>query len=349
MSTSKRKKRMLVASGAVLVLLIGTITALAYQAWNDVNRVDIDRPTPAAPPPEANEEEPEEEFPLPPETEGVSIYLLVGSDSREDLDSLDGFGDFEGQRADVVMVLIRVQGGAALLSVPRDLLVDDPCRESQTRVNSLLAGCPSGINGPTLLTLAVEELIGERVDHYAMVDMAGFQELVDGLGGYEICVDRPVRDTRSGLDLPAGCTMADGGQTLAWLRSRHTQELTEDGWRTMAGVSDLARNERQRQFVIDMMSRLSDFSSPQQLASRARTLAPFVTVDSRLSFTDAVGLAWAMRGISAGNVEELTIPVRSATADNGASVLVATDDIAEIVATFIDTHRQTMSGTPSPG
>lgn len=348
MSSVTGKKRLLVASGAVVVLLLGTIAALAYSAWGDVNRVSIDRPAPQVPS-EPGEEEPSEEFPVPSETQGVSIYLLVGSDSRDELDNLEGFGEFEGQRADVVMVLIRVEGGAALLSVPRDLLVDDPCRESETRINSLLAGCPNRINGPTLLTLGVERLIGEKVDHYAMVDMAGFQEVVDALGGYEVCVDLPVRDQRSGLSLPAGCTDADGSQTLAWLRSRHTEELTSNGWRPMAGVSDLARNERQREFVIDVMGRISDFSSPQQLASTARTLAPFVTVDSQLGLTDAVGLAWAMRGIGAGHVSELTIPVSSHTTDTGASVLVATEDVAELVAEFIDNYGRTLSGDPVAG
>ena len=175
------------------------------------------------------------------------------------------------------------------------------------------------------------------------------QHVVDAIGGYEICVDLPVRDSRSGLDLPAGCTVADGEQTLAWLRSRHTEELTANGWRTMSGVSDLARNERQREFVIEIMSRVSDFSSPQQLASTARALAPFVTVDADLGITDAVGLAWAMRGVGAGNVDELTIPVRSHTTNNGASVLVATEDVAGIVASFIDAHARTMSGSPAAG
>ncbi len=348
MGSMAGKKRLLVASGAVVVLLLATIAALAYSAWGDVNRVSIDRPGPQTPS-EPGEEPPAEEFPEPPETQGVSIYLLVGSDSRDELDDLEGFGDFEGQRADVVMVLIRVEGGAALLSVPRDLLVEDPCRDSEARVNALLAGCPQGINGPTLLTLGVERLIGEKVDHYAMVDMAGFQEVVDALGGYEICVDLAVRDQRSGLSLPAGCTDADGDQTLAWLRSRQTEELAASGWRPMAGVSDLSRNERQREFVIDVMGRISDFSSPQQLASTARALAPFVTVDSQLGLTDAVGLAWAMRGIGAGHVTEITVPVRSHTTAGGASVLVAAEDVAGIVAEFLDDYGQTLSGEALAG
>ena len=41
--------------------------------------------------------------------------------------------------------------------------------------------------------------------------------------------------TRARLALPAGCTQATGAQTLAWLRSRNTQELTAEGWRAHAG------------------------------------------------------------------------------------------------------------------
>lgn len=345
MGSSVGKKRLLIASGVLLVLLLGTISVFAYVTWAGVNRVSIDRPPPATAPP-GGEEQPGE--PEPPETEGVIINLLVGSDSRDQLDDLEGFGAFEGQRADVVMVLIRAPGGAALLSLPRDLLVPDPCRGGETRINALLAGCPDGVNGPTLLTVGVERLIGERVDHYAMVDMAGFLELVDALGGYEICVERPVRDTRSGLDLPAGCTLADGAQTLAWLRSRRTEELTDSGWRTVPGVNDLARNERQRSFIIDAMRRLADFSSPQALAATARTIAPFVTVDETLSLTDAVGLAWAIRRVGAG-VTELTVSVRDHVTPDGSSVLVATEPVDEIVALFLASHAEVEGERPDAG
>ena len=178
-------------------------------------------------------------------------------------------------------------------------------------------------------------MLGEAIDHFALVDLAGFQEAVDELGGYEICLDRPVRDRRADLELPAGCTMATGEQTLAWLRSRHTQELTENGWRIMPGVNDLARNERQRDFLIDMMGRLSNFTSPQELASTARAISPHITVDSDLSLVSAVELAWALRGIGAGDVTELEVPVVDHTTQYGAAVLLASTPVQELVAEFL--------------
>ena len=261
--------------------------------------------------------------------------LMVGSDSRDDLDDLEGFGEFEGTRADVVMVMIRTESETAVISLPRDLLVQDRCTGAQSRLNVMLEGCGDELNGPTLITLAVEDLIGVTVDHFAMVDLAGFQGAVDAIGGYEICVENSVRDRRSNLELPAGCTHASGEQTLAWLRSRSTQELTDNGWRVMAGVNDLARNERQREFMIDMMSRLSDFTSPQAMASTARSIATFVTVDSQLTLSEAIDLAWALRGMGSGGIKELDVPVHDFITDSGAAVLVASTPVDVIVAGFV--------------
>jgi LCP family protein required for cell wall assembly len=235
------------------------------------------------------------------------------------------------------MVLLRPADGsrAALLSLPRDLLVDDVCRsDSEHRLNDSLQGCEN-FNGPSALTRTVEKVIGQSVDHFAMVDLAGFQEAVDAVGGYEICLERAVRDQRAQLQLPAGCTLATGAETLAWLRSRSTQELTDDGWRTMPGVNDLTRNRRQREFLLSMLGRLSDFGSPTAVADVARVIAPFVTVDSELSFIDAVDLAWTMRGLSRGNIDELEIPVSDATTASGAAVLVAEVDIADLVDDYL--------------
>jgi LCP family protein required for cell wall assembly len=334
------KKRLIIGGAIAIGLLLVAGAVFAFSAWNDVNRVTIDR----APAPVEQDEQPssgqeatqteEEDVVLP---EGMEVFLLVGSDSREDLEDPEAFGDFDGQRADVVMVLIRPSDGsrAALLSLPRDLLVDNVCMDGgEHRLNDALQGCGT-LNGPTALTQTVEQVIGQRVDHFALIDLAGFQDAVDAVGGYEICLERPVRDQRAKLELPAGCTQATGAETLAWLRSRNTQELTDDGWRVVPGVNDLTRNERQREFLLSMMGHLSDFSSPTDVADAAQVIAPFVTVDSELSFIDAVNLGWTLRDLSQGNIDELEIPVSDATTDSGAAVLVAGVDIADLVDEYL--------------
>jgi LCP family protein required for cell wall assembly len=341
MSSSPLKRRLLISGAVIALLLVGAGAVFAAYTWGQVDRVSIDRPSSDGA--EASEANPEgaEEGAEQDEGEGIEIvdpgrqvYVLVGSDSRDNLDDSDGFGDFSGARADVIMVLFKEPASTGLLSIPRDLLVENPCGGSDDRISAVLEGC-GRYNGPTALTLAVEDLIGQTIDHFALVDFAGFEQAVDVVGGYEICVDNPVRDARANLDLPAGCTEADGEQTLAWLRSRRTQELTDDGWQTVAGVNDLARNERQRDFLIDMMHRAGNISSPTAMLSVARTVAPYVTVDSDLSVMDAVSLGFTMQGLRSGAIVEMEIPVSDATTPGGASVLVPAEPVEEIVAEFL--------------
>ena len=346
MGSSLLRKRLLIGGALMVVMVMGVALAFVASTWGEVKRVTIDRPTEpqlAAITPaddgvqdeETDKPEAEVETGFVDRSDGLEVFLLVGSDSRDNLDDLQGFGRISGNRADVVMVLLRTESEAAVLSLPRDLWVTDICTGRDARINGMLQGCGEKMNGPTLLTLSVESLIGETVDHFALVDLAGFQSAVDAIGGYEICVELPVRDIRANLKLPAGCTKASGEQALAWLRSRRTQELTDAGWRTMSGMSDLARNDRQRAFLIDMMASLSDFSSPQAVTAAARAVAPFLTVDSGLTLIEAVNIAWTMRGLSSGSVIELGVPVYGYTTEEGAAVLLPSVPVDEIVAGFV--------------
>jgi len=322
--------------------VMGWFAASAFRAWNDVGRFDRDRLESVA------AEEPNEnpspddtavpEFRLPPipsAKDGIDTFLMVGTDSRDALDDLEGFGDFEGARADVLLLLIRPrnnQSNAAIVSLPRDLWVATPC--GQMRINDTLQGCQD-MNGESTLLATVESLTGLGVDHVAIVDMAGFQEVVDRLGGYETCVENPVRDSKAKLDLPAGCHLADGADTLAWLRSRNTQEQLEDGrWVRMDGVNDLTRNERQRQFLVDMLGRLGNFRDPSEALETAEAIAPFVTVDNELGLTQAVSLAWSMRGLD-DDLTEIDIPVQDYQTQAGAQVLIAAVDIESVIADVI--------------
>lgn len=351
-SVLEGRRRRIVAAVAALIVAAGVIyLAFVFSAWKDVGRVDIERlETVAAPEPDT-ESNPDvtavPEFRLPPvpsARDGVDTLLMVGSDSRENLDDLDGFGDFEGARADVLLLLIRPRDRdeqAAVVSLPRDLWVSTPC--GQMRINDVLEGC-EGMNGESTLLATVESLTGLGVDHFALVDLAGFQDVVDEVGGYEICLERPVRDEKADLEMPAGCQMADGADTLAWLRSRQTEEMTEDGeWVTMSGVSDLTRNERQRSFLVDMLGRLADFSDPEDVLAVAQTIAPHLTVDSNLGITQAVSLAWTMRGLE-DDVTEVQIPVEDYVTQAGADVLVASVDIESVIAEVIAVETVGESG-----
>ena len=162
MSIDRRTRRWLVVAA---VLLGGTLlgaAAFTFWTWQSVGRVEIERPevvqaaeeTTDEPSPDATAVPEFRLPPLPSATDGVDTMLLIGSDSRENLDDLDGFGEFEGARADVLLLLIRPreEGKAAIVSLPRDLWVSTPC--GQERINQALEGC-EGMNGESTLLVTV--------------------------------------------------------------------------------------------------------------------------------------------------------------------------------------------------
>jgi len=257
----------------------------------------------------------------PTDTNAFRSFLIVGSDEG-------------GARADVIILALFPSGSdqPVMVSMPRDLYLPNRCSQSFTRINATLSGCGSSINGPTLLALTVEDFTGVPVDHFALFDFAGFERIIDAVGGVEICVERAVRDSKSFLDLPAGCTIATGEQALGWVRSRSTEEFRNGSWRTMQGVNDLTRNERQQDVILAMFAKMREFDSPAQLAAIVESLTNEFTLDDQLGVTDAIPLAWSLRGLDPSSISRIAIPVRDFTTQQGAKVLIPTTSFAELLS-----------------
>jgi LCP family protein required for cell wall assembly len=97
-------------------------------------------------------------------------------------------------------------------------------------------------------TLAtVERLVGVPIDHFAEVSLVGFYDLAKTLGGVEVCLNVPVRDSYSGAAFPAGRQKLNAAQSLAFVRQRHS---LADG--------DLDRTHRQQAFIAGVMVQLQN-------------------------------------------------------------------------------------------
>ena len=68
---------------------------------------------------------------------------------------------------------------------------------------------------------AVRNLTGQPIDYFAEVNLAGFYDLAESLGGVEVCLNHAVHDDYSGADFPAGRQRLDAAQALAFVRQRH--------------------------------------------------------------------------------------------------------------------------------
>ncbi|MFF3495671.1 LCP family protein [Streptomyces sp. NPDC002795] len=164
-------------------------------------------------------------------------WLLVGSDSRENLTPEQRkdlhVGNDAGDRTDTIMVLHYGDNGPYLVSIPRDSYVSIP-GYGKNKINYAYS-----VGGARLLTQTVEQSTGLRMDHYAEVSFLGLVDVVDSLGGVEICVaDGGLHDEKSGADFDAGCQTMNGTQALQFARARYSDP-----------TGDLGRVKRQQQLV----------------------------------------------------------------------------------------------------
>lgn len=282
---------------------------------------------------------------------GTQNFLIVGSDTRAGQD--DGeFGAVAGQRADVIL-LIRVDfdsHAASMLSLPRDLYVEiyepDGSVVGVDRINTAFAG------GPAQLVATIRMLFGIPVDHYLQINFDGFRDIVDAIDGVDVYLAGAVRDrdqrgrNLSGLDVNAtGCVRLDGTQTLAYVRSRHFQQLTNGSWKPDP-TGDLGRIRRQH----DLARRIASQAIGRDLLNPARILGLVdaargnLVIDSTLSPAQLVDFGQQIGAIGTSAISQPTLAVTNDTTRAGAAIL-RLDDTPEN-ARILDVFRG-MSPTPT--
>jgi len=224
-----------------------------------------------------------------------------------------------------------------MVSIPRDLYVMNPCRNVKTKINENLFGCENaGVSGPEQLAIAVEDFSGVPIDHFAMFTFPGFRQIIDRVGGVEVCVGPyAIRDKNEDLSpnwsptdewdyfqLRAGCSHVNGHQALSWVRSRRTQQSTDAGWVTMPGVNDLTRNQRQQDLLLTALDELKDIRSIPELQGLVEDVSNAFTIDDNLGLGDAIALLWDVRTISSDDIYRATLDVRTFTTELEESVLL---------------------------
>ncbi|MFJ9364217.1 LCP family protein [Nocardia sp. NPDC101769] len=178
-------------------------------------------------------------------------WLLVGSDSREGLSkeqeqqlSTGDSSDVEGERTDTIMLLhIPKSGRPTLVSVPRDSYVSIP-GVGKDKINASFA-----VGGASLLVKTIEGATGLHIDHYMGIGFGGFANMVDAVGGIEMCLDAPMNDPLAGVNLPAGCQQLNGPEALGFVRSRATPR------------ADLDRMVNQRKFLNALLEKVASLST----------------------------------------------------------------------------------------
>ncbi|MEI7032487.1 LCP family protein [Streptomyces pratensis] len=247
-----------------------------------------------------------------PRAGGGMNLLLVGTDGRDTITREERekyrLGGEPCHCTDTIMLihLSADKQRASVVSLPRDSYAEIPAHTDRT-TGEQHASHPVKLNaayaegGPTLTVRTVEHMTGVKIDHYLEVDFTSFMKTVDAVGGVEICTALPMKDTYSGLDLPAGSHELDGGQALQYVRARHVD-----------GGSDLGRMQRQQKFVAALIEQVTSSGvllNPVKFQQVSASVLGSVRADKGFGTKQMLALGSAMRGFSPSSSEFASVPV----------------------------------------
>ncbi len=268
-------------------------------------------------------------------TSGPENILLVGIDTRTDaqgnplpaaeLAALHAGGGQDGADATDTIIVIHIPAGggrAVGFSIPRDSYVQLSGDYGMHKINSAYTYAEvaaanrlraQGVTGAQLALQSaaagaknsiqtVEQFTGLEINHYASVNLVGFYDISQAIGGVQVCLNHATKDSYSGANFSAGPQTIEGAQALAFVRQRH-------------GLlnGDLDREKRQQVFLAAAAHSILSagvLGDPTKLNNLITAIQKSITLDQGWNILD---FAQQMQGMSAGAIQFSTIPIVNIT------------------------------------
>ncbi|WP_329522335.1 LCP family protein [Spirillospora sp. NBC_01491] len=253
---------------------------------------------------------------------GAMTILVAGVDRRDGLTKEQQraakLGHEPGERSDTMLLVhvSRDHDRISVVSLPRDSYVTIPAHKSNGTEGAKGAriGARPGkltwayqFGGPDLTVDTIKKSTGVSIDHYVEVNFYGFVNMVDALGGVDVCTEQAINDRKSGLQLPSGKSHVDGLKALGFARARYT----------LTGGSDLGRIDRQQQFMASMMKQAlstKTLSDPVKSTRFLNAALKSLRVDPKLA-KNLPGLADQMKDLSTDKLTFGKVPLSNPAYD----------------------------------
>ena len=176
--------------------------------------------------------------------------------------------------------------------------------------------------------------------YFAEVNLVGFYDLANALGGIQVCLKNPVNDAQySGAKFPAGLQTISGVDALKFVRQRHGLPN-----------GDLDRTHRQQAFITGVITKFRTqgiFGDIGKISALLNVAKKDVVIDQ--SF-DVLGFLPKAKSLTGGNITFHTLPIEGYVMRNGQSVnLIDEVKVKNFVQDlFYPKPVAKSSATPSP-
>lgn len=292
-------------AAALAVVMVSTVSvaAITVAQFNaNIDVVDLE----VLPGQEARE------IPTVGEWEGGFNVLIVGIDNEPGQADARDRGGATLNDVNILVHVAEDQQSAVAVSIPRDMVVPIPsCPDPEGgRPSAAMSAQPINVawsyGGLNCVVLTVEALTGLSIPYAGAISFNGVAQLSTAVGGVDVCIDAPIRDRYTGLNLTtAGTHTLVGGDALAFLRTRHG---VGDG-------SDLGRISNQQVYLSSLMRKvqnegvLTDFSKLYGIAQVATSTMQLSS--SLVSLDTMVSMAQALRNVPTENIVFVQYPGRT--------------------------------------
>jgi LCP family protein required for cell wall assembly len=269
--------------------------------------------------------------------------LLVGSDSRgtftpEEQEEL-GAHAVGGERADS-LILARIDPSTnrvVMVQFPRDYYVEI-AGKGEDRISSALN------DGRETLVRTVEQLTGLEVNHYVQVNLAGFRDLVDAIGGVEVCIPEPIPfDRQTGIEVTedeVGMINFGGDRALRFVRARK-----------VFGGGDFDRIRNQQRFLaaaIDKAMSRTTLLRPDRIVRMGNVAGDNMKVDRDTDLRELARIGGRFREFTPDTYEVYTAPHLGTARVGGASVVMPNEPVMEVLFDAMRRNRSPLETTQVP-
>jgi LCP family protein required for cell wall assembly len=267
-------------------------------------------------------------------------FLILGQDTRDGDGnaSIGGADDTTANlhNADTTMVaqISADRTFINLASIPRDSMVSVPsCNTSNGTVpaqygvmfNSIFATAYQQggdlASAATCTMNAVNSLTGLDLQNFIVVDFQGLKDMIDAIGGVDICVPVDTTDEYTGLNLTKGLQHLDGTTATQYARMRHG---------TGTDGSDIMRTTRQQYLIKELFSEALQknlFTQTSQLYQLGKTALNSLNISTGLAnLGTLVGLVVSLKNMDTSHLYAQTMPVSPDPSDSNRVVFADTAD-----------------------